>query len=1377
MIFLKKLLLTFYTNKVNIIKSFKNIFIILTLFINISLYSNTEKINNSLPNEKEWIDYQILKPTQINEFDNDFLSLEEKLWIKQNPKIKVIEFFDEFPFTINTQKKTGYIYELLEYLAKSVGLQIEYIKGISSYDKMLEVLNNNEVDILTTFPTSLKLEKDSNILPLSSILKTPFVLIGNTSSKKVNSIEELYGKKIAVVKGYIQDKYLSKFPQVEKVYVYNNNEGFDFIREGKAEFYINNRANSEYILNKTFSTDLKIVYQLPYDSFPSLSLSFALNKNNEQLVSIFKKAHKEIPFYKIKSIKEKWLVKKVNENKFNNKQKNKSIIGLLIVCIGLFIFLLLILIVISKFISNDFVAKRFGSLKFKFISLLILSIVVFMLAFLVFLTLRENKRNFLQSIKTDLEFVLKNTQNRLEKWIEEHKLFLIQIVKNEEFIDKTKALLNVNIHNLKKSPELIKMREYFKKREEFGSLDFFIINEDFINIGSNIDDTLGIKNFIANQKPELIKEVFKGKTLFFPLLINENINKVKEHKIFFLVPIKDKKNKIIAAMIQKLDIEGKISEIVRSGQLGKTGESYIFSKDGFMLTKSRFELDLIKIGILKQDEKLELIDPGENFLESSNLNLSKDKLPLTKMAANAIILDRTLMKHSEILFDMEGYRDYRGVVVFGAWIWYNKYSIGLSTEIDEGEALSEFYTLRQNLIIITTLTLLLTVMAVLMLLILGEKATKSIKKANDKLNKLLELFDDNVIALKTDRKGIITYTSKAFCKINGYAQKELIGISQNIIRHHDMPKELYKDLWKTIINGKIWRGEIKNKKKDGSFYWVDIVVEPEFINKQSITGFSIIMQDITSKKEVQELSENLEIKVEERTKELEDQKQYINSIMNSQSSMVISTNGEKLLSANKAFFDFFKVKNVSEFYSNFGDCICDTFDIEASEGFIQKTMGKEKWIEYVYARPDKIHKVQIVKDNQIYIFSITSDHFEFAQQMLKVAVFTNITKIENIRKNIETILSNIMLPILITSKKKEILYANESASIHYELPVNELIGSNINSIYFNANKSSISSLIEKKGFIEKYENKYKTRNGKEFVGLLSVKPIVYGEEEAYISMVVDITKQKKIEHQIRQMHEHTQASIKYASLIQGSLIPDNKLFREYFKEYFTIWHPKDIVGGDIYLFEELRNNDECILMVIDCTGHGVPGAFVTMLVKAIERQIIAKISNNDNFQVSPAWCLQYFNKSIKKLLQQEDNNSISNVGFDGQILYYNKKQKIIKCASAKNEIFYVQNDEVKRIKADRYSVGYKDSDNNFEFKEHIIDVSIPTTLYISSDGYWDQLGGEKQLSFGKKRLQELIEKIKDEPLAEQQEEFIYTLAAYQADLERQDDITFIGLRI
>ena len=269
---------------------------------------------------------------------------------------------------------------------------------------------------------------------------------------------------------------------------------------------------------------------------------------------------------------------------------------------------------------------------------------------------------------------------------------------------------------------------------------------------------------------------------------------------------------------------------------------------------------------------------------------------------------------------------------------------------------------------------------------------------------------------------------------------------------------------------------------------------------------------------------------------------------------------------------------------------------------------------------------------------------------------------------------------------------------------------------------------------------------------------------------------EKSKNKIEEINKHTRDSIKFASLIQSALIPDKALFKNYFKDYFAIWKPKDIVGGDIYFFEELKAKEECLLMVIDCTGHGVPGAFVTMLVKAIERQIVSKIKHSGEV-VSPANFLSVFNKSMKQLLKQESIDSISNAGFDAGIIYYNKKEKFIKYAGAEISLLYVEDKELRVIKGSRYSVGYKKCDIDYEYAEHTIDVKEGMQFYLTTDGYLDQNGGEKGFCFGKKRFHNIIKEHHSETLVDQQEIFLNKLTEYQGNEETNDDITLVSFKI
>jgi PAS domain S-box-containing protein len=127
------------------------------------------------------------------------------------------------------------------------------------------------------------------------------------------------------------------------------------------------------------------------------------------------------------------------------------------------------------------------------------------------------------------------------------------------------------------------------------------------------------------------------------------------------------------------------------------------------------------------------------------------------------------------------------------------------------------------------------------------------EKKNTTLNHLYNIFDTYVITSTSDLKGKITAVSDAFCQIAGYSKEELMGKPHNIIRHPDMPKSAFKDLWDTIQSGEIWRGEVKNRKKNGDFYWVDSTIIPlKDIDTGKIYGYKSIRIDITQIKALQE---------------------------------------------------------------------------------------------------------------------------------------------------------------------------------------------------------------------------------------------------------------------------------------------------------------------------------------------------------------------------------------------------------------------------------------------------------------------------------------------------------------------------------------------
>jgi PAS domain S-box-containing protein len=383
---------------------------------------------------------------------------------------------------------------------------------------------------------------------------------------------------------------------------------------------------------------------------------------------------------------------------------------------------------------------------------------------------------------------------------------------------------------------------------------------------------------------------------------------------------------------------------------------------------------------------------------------------------------------------------------------------------------------------------------------------------------------------------------------------------------------------------------------------------------------------------------------------------------------------------------------------------------------------------------------------------------------------------EKMREN-EAILSAIIYPMLITSTdSRRILYANREAEKKYEAKKGELIGKGIDFVYTQDNqRHDILSVKNKYGVVRNLEMRYKSLTGREFDALLSLVDIEYKGEKSYLGIVTDITEQKERESQLLEQKRIISESIKSASYIQNAILPRDEILKKFFLSNFVIWEPRDSVGGDIYFFEEISEK-ELLIYLIDCTGHGVPGAFVTMVVKSLHRQLSADIQYGRVYPSSPADILSFFHREIDDFLNRDRETTLSEVGFDGGVLYLNFEKEIAVYGGAKTPLFYTENGEINIIRGDRHSVGYG-GDSNITFNNHLFSLKNVSHIYLVTDGFYDQIGGDKGLPFGKSRLGFLLENLSVFPMEMQREDILRHLLSYQGDNERVDDVTFIGLEL
>ncbi len=244
-------------------------------------------------------------------------------------------------------------------------------------------------------------------------------------------------------------------------------------------------------------------------------------------------------------------------------------------------------------------------------------------------------------------------------------------------------------------------------------------------------------------------------------------------------------------------------------------------------------------------------------------------------------------------------------------------------------------------------------------------------------------------------------------------------------------------------------------------------------------------------------------------------------------------------------------------------------------------------------------------------------------------------------------------------------------------------------------------------------------------------------------------------------------SIQYGEMIQRSLLPDQNSVAAHLKDHFVIWEPKDIVGGDIYLFEFFE--DGFLVGIVDCSGHGVPGAFMTMIASSSLKTIL-KNCPHDN----PAGLLGELNIVVAASLSRNGETSLSSDGMDAGICFVNTSKRTLTFAGARIPLVYIANGQLYVVKGNRQGIGYEDSALGFRFKNHEIPIKANTSVYLATNSIAGRTNDDGGFSFGRDRLLTLLEQNHLKTFGEQKEIILDTLREYEKKETRNDDITVIG---
>ena len=381
---------------------------------------------------------------------------------------------------------------------------------------------------------------------------------------------------------------------------------------------------------------------------------------------------------------------------------------------------------------------QFGTRSFRNLTIGLVIIFIFGVTVLTISVLQYNKHELLSGVRNSLQTVLNTTTEGLKIWMVDKKLFIEQLGTDTNVIQAVRGLqtLDPTPKALLASQDLAKLRHFLAAHQiQNKSTGFFVIDSDFTSIFSLRDENIGSTNFIARERPDLLQRVFQGETVFVPpvrsdVYLGKNTTSAQlPSSIFFMAPVIDKEQNIIAAIAMRLDPAMNFSRVIQLGRMGKSGETYAFDSQGLLLSESRFTEQLRQVGLINQDEqailKIHITDPGTNLLLGGPISDSQAAQPFTFMAESAL--------RGESGENMEGYRDYRGVPVYGAWLWESSLGIGLTMEINIEEALSPYLLLRRTVLGILAVVLFSSATGIMFTIVFGERAYRIMKATQDSL--------------------------------------------------------------------------------------------------------------------------------------------------------------------------------------------------------------------------------------------------------------------------------------------------------------------------------------------------------------------------------------------------------------------------------------------------------------------------------------------------------------------------------------------------------------------------------------------------------------------------------------------------------------------
>jgi sigma-B regulation protein RsbU (phosphoserine phosphatase) len=776
------------------------------------------------------------------------LTQDERLWLESQERIRVgpapnfppVEFFDE------AGEYRGIVADYVALFEERLGIEFEIVR-LPTWNDVVERTMAREIDVW--FEAAATDERREYLLFSEPYLRLPSVIIVRTEQTGSLVPADLAGRRVAAVEGYAVLEYLrERVPGIDIIEVPNVEAGLQRVSFGSVDALVAGAAVASFYIEQLGLANLRVAGESGWE----WQLSIGSRNDWPILHDILRKTLDSIEPGERRAIYRRWV---------SLEEPESGILGVPQWVPWVVIPLALILIaVVLRSLRIGAAGVRLEGARTGWPVYTAASVAIVAIIVGTWLAEARIGERMKQDVGSALQTVLGTTSQAVYHWFREREEEALVWSGHLDIQLSCRALSGIASSQaaLAASAEQASLRDQLGPLvEERGHLGYLMLTPGGLVLASDDDGMVGGRLDSPSVTATLAR-ITEGPRYAGVGLPQREITGSggQTATMLFGAAIREGDGTIPCVLAFLLDPERDFTEINQRGRIGESGESYAFDREGRLISESRFEDDLRRLGLIGQNQSgilnVEIRDPGGNLLQGYRPEAPRHQQPLTLMARSAT------SGRSDV--DLNGYSDYRGVPVIGAWVWDETTGLGITTEIDVSEAYGSLRWVRR----MVTGGAALAVVLVVALTVMFSVDSARRRRAEQQLARQSAALEATVDGMAiTDPQGTIRWVNPAFSALTGYSFDEAVGQNPRVLKSGEHDASFYENMWQTISSGRVWSGELVNRRKDGSLYNEEMSITPVVNDDGEIVDFVAIKRDITERKRMEEELERARKRMED----------------------------------------------------------------------------------------------------------------------------------------------------------------------------------------------------------------------------------------------------------------------------------------------------------------------------------------------------------------------------------------------------------------------------------------------------------------------------------------------------------------------------------